>query len=238
MPWGTKNNDRKPLGDMILTVDTREQTPTWKALRKLKIPYVKKALPAGDFESEQCIAERKTMPDLIQSIKPKKKGSKSRFFDQMLKLSDYGEDHDKVPYLFVSGSFAETRRLLGKRGYKFNENAVMGALASSSVRYGVQVYAMFEDTNHLIKSLYYVFTKMDEGKYMLPHRTKLKRAKNRKIALWCTILRTTPSIASQIIKKYDGLDDLMEVLRDNPYELEYIYGVGPKTVKKWCEQLL
>lgn len=239
MPWGEKEIKQKPSG-LILTVDTREKARTFQALKRLHIPYVLKALPAGDFESEKCIAERKDLPDLIQSIKPKSRGNieDSRFSSQMDGLCQYADETNRVPYLFVSGSLDEAEAWFKRRGYNLNRNSIIGALASASVRYGVHVFAWFDGDDELIKLLHSAFTKVEEGKYMLPHRTKLRRDNNRKVALWCTILRTTPSIARGLIDKCDSFQKFLVMLDKKPYELEYIRGVGPGTVEKWKSLLL
>jgi len=223
-----------------LTVDTREKARTFNALKELKLPYVRKTLPAGDFETAKCIAERKTIRDLIQAIRqdPKKKGQLPRFFKQMEKLADYAEENDKIPFLFVSGNLRDTEAWFKQHGLKLNRNSIMGALSSAAVRYGIHVFAWFDDDKDLIYCLNSTFERVRDGKYMLPHRRPLVRQKNKKVALWCTILRITPMIARQLVKKYKSFDEFLKVLRNKPRQLEYIRGVGPGTVQKWRKLLL
>lgn len=220
-----------------ITVDTREQDPKiYIALKEMKIPYTKKALYAGDFESAKCIAERKTVLDLIGSIQGgKKKGKRvpGRFFPQMDKLSNYAEQNDKIPFLFISGSLDNAEAWYNSRGLELNRKVVMGALASAAVRYGVHIFAWFATDKEMLYCMHSVFLKVKEGKYMLPHRIRLIKAKNRKLALWSTILRTRPKIVDPLIKRYVTLEKFLKVLKTKPRQLEYIQGVGPGTVKKW-----
>ena len=213
-------------------VDTREKKKTLKLLRKMKIPFKLKTMHAGDFETKQCCAERKTIRDLVGSIKGTKK-KPGRFFDQMKKLAEYCKEEGKIPFLFVSGDLTETADWYESRGWKLNKNSLMGAMASAVVRYGVNVFAQFSDDEELFYCMNSVFEKVRDGKHMLPHRAQLIRGLDAKTSLWCTILRIQPKIARQLIKKYVTFEKFLRILRKKPAGLEYIHGVGPGTVKKW-----
>jgi len=217
---------------MKWTVDTREKKKTLRLLKKMKIPTERKTMQAGDFETEECCGERKTIRDLVGSVK----GTKSkpgRFFDQMTKLAEYCEENDKIPFLFVSGSLKETAEWYESRGWNLNMNSVMGAMASAMVRYGVNVFAQFTDDEEMFYCMNSVFEKVRDGKYMLPHRAQLRKGLDSKTSLWCTVLRIQPRIARQLIKKYVTLQGFLRVLEKKPAELQYIHGIGPGTVKKW-----
>lgn len=241
--WGVSNEPKDKMLDVKLTkgpivvVDTREKKRTFAALKRQKIPYVLETLPCGDFKSNNCIVERKTTRDLIGSIKSKS-GGDSRLFKQMASLSEYCDENDMIPFLAISGDLDETERWFKKKGYSLNIDSLIGAVTSASVRYGINVLAWFRNDDELVKAIYALLTKVDEGKWCLPHRMKMERNKNRKTALWCTILRTTPGIANQLIRKYEGMDKFLEVLKSHSVELEYIRGVGPGTVEKWKTLLL
>jgi len=188
-------------------------------------------MPAGDFESDECCVERKTVRDLVGSVKGTKK-SPGRFFEQMRKLAEYCDENDKIPFLFVSGDLQELAEWYESRGWKLNKASIMGAMASASVRYGVNIFAQFSDDEEMLYCMYSVFEKVKEGKYMLPHRIQLRKALDSKTSLWCTVLRIQPKIARQLIRKYSTLRKFLDTLDKHPKELEYIHGVGPGTVKK------
>jgi len=187
---------------------------------------------AGDFETDECCAERKTIRDLVGSIKGTKT-KPGRFFEQMKKLAEYCKEEGKIPFLFVSGSLKETAEWYESRGWKLNKNSVMGAMASATVRYGVNVFAQFSDDEEMFYCMNSVFEKVRDGKHMLPHRDQLVRGLDSKTSLWCTVLRIQPKIARKLIKKYVTFEKFLQTLRKKPVELEYIHGIGPGTVKKW-----
>ena len=217
---------------MKFFVDTREKKKTLKLLRKMKLKFTLKTMDAGDYETDQCCAERKTVKDLVGSIKGTK-AKPGRFFVQMRKLAEYCKEEGKIPFLFVSGSLKEEADWYDSRGWKLNLKSVMGAMASASVRYGINVFAQFSDDEELFYCMHSVFEKVKEGKHMLPHRAQLMRGLDAKTSLWCTVLRIQPRIARVLIKKYGALAKFLEILKKRPSQLEYIHGVGPGTVKKW-----
>lgn len=191
---------------------------------------------AGDYQTKTCLVERKTVMDLIESIKGTGKGKnykEGRFFNQMEKIRERCDKTGQIPFLFVSGDLKDAARVLKQHGLDLNENAVMGAMASAMVRYGINVFAMFTDDKQMLYCMHSVFEKVKDGKYMLPHRAQLKRDKNKKVALWSTILRVRPKIIRDIIKKYKTLGKFLDVLKTRPNEFEHIDGIGKGTVTKW-----
>jgi len=213
---------------MKLRVDTREKINVLGILKQLGIPYERIKLDAGDYDSNRCTAERKTLFDLIGSIED------NSFFDQMERLRDQCEKQGKIPWLFVSGDFGEVSDFFQRRGVKLNEKSILGAMASAAVRYGVQVFRALDD-RELLWSLHSIFEKVEEGKWELPQRKSLKRDKDRKVALWSTILRVDSKIVRRILNNYPTLKVFLEVLEKSPGRLTLIDGIGPGMVKKWKE---
>ncbi len=226
---------------MKITVDTREKPNVLIIMKQLGIPTTRKTMSCGDFETLQCIAERKTVRDLIGSIQGKKvrgQWQSGRLWDQMNRMKTYADEHNKIPFLFVSGSIDNTIAYMEGRGIKVNEHSIMGALTSVAVRYGIHVFALFSTDRKMLYCMNSAFEKVRDGKYGLPHRTPMQRNKNKKVALWMTILRCRASIAKALIKKYGGVDKFLIVLKRNPDKLTVITGVGPATVTKWKKLLL
>lgn len=221
---------------MKIVVDTREKKGVLRILKQLGIPYTRGTLVAGDYETDNCCAERKTVKDLVGSIKGTGKGrsrKEGRLFKQMEKLADKCDETKQIPFLFVSGNIKETCEWYETRGIKVNINSLFGALASVIVRYGVHIFANFSDDKEMFYCMNSVFEKVRDGKYLMPHREQLKRNKNKKVALWCTILRSRPKIIKQLIKKYESLEEFLKILRTQPSKLELIAGIGKGTVAKW-----
>ena len=134
---------------MKFHVDTREKKKTLKLLRKMKFKFTLRTMDAGDYGTDQCCAERKTIKDLVGSIKGTK-AKPGRFFEQMRKLADYCKEEGKIPFLFVSGSLKDEADWYEKRGWKLNKKSIMGAMASATVRYGVNIFAQFSDDEELL----------------------------------------------------------------------------------------
>ena len=221
---------------MKITVDTREQQNVLKILEQLGIPYTRRTMSAGDYQTKTCLAERKTVMDLVESIKgsgKRKDYKEGRFFSQMEKLRAKCDKTGQIPFLFISGDLKDAALKLKQHGLKLNKNAIMGAMASAMVRYGINVFAFFSDDKEMLYCMHSVFEKVKDGKYFLPHRAQLKRDRNKKVALWSTILRVRPKIVRDVIKKYKTLEKFLNVLKTRPNELEHIDGVGKGTVKKW-----
>jgi len=208
----------------MLRVDSREKLKVRKILKQLGIPYRVKGLEAGDYETNECIFERKTIFDIIQSIKT------GKLFSQLRKLQQYCEETNKIGFLCVSGSLKEAEEVLAERGLKLNVKSVLGAIASSVVRYNLNVIWNLADDRELLWVINSVAEKVSEGKLGLPHRRSLpKHYENRRIAVLCDVLRISPNVAKRLLKRYGTLRN---ILLADTRKLALEDGVGPATVRR------
>jgi len=219
----------------ILLVDSREKKSVRAILHQLGVKYRTKALESHDYESNQCCFERKTIFDLIGSMRS------GHLDDQLRRLQRYCEDNNKVGFLCVSGSLKDAEEVLKRRNLKLNEKSVLGALASSAVRYGVSLIwncggpATEEgfDINpdrELLYVIHSIAEKVSEGKLGLPQRKILpKRYENRRIAVLCDVLRVSPNIARRLLKRYGTLRNIL--LADTRH-LTLIDGIGNATITR------
>jgi len=215
-----KNEERKT---MKIIVDTREKQKQLKLLKQLGITYERKKLDAGDYEAPGAVFERKTVYDLIQSVRTMK------LFSELNKLIDYCEKHQKVPYLLVSGTIEQAKNKFKKMGLKVNEKSLWGAIASATVRYGVNVIWNLTDDVGLLYVMYRIAEKIQQGKYMMPHRLQLRRDTNKRIALVSQVLHVSPTVAKRLLEKFGSLRNIL-LAPDN--KLRYVDGIGQATLKR------
>jgi len=208
---------------MKVFVDTREKENVLKLLKQLGIPYERKYLEAGDFETEGLVCERKTIFDFISSIRSMK------LFSELRKLSDHCESTNKVPLLMISGTIDDARKLFDQWNLQINEQSVWGGIASSFVRYGVSIIWNLKDDRELLYIMHQIAEKIAEGKFMMPHRMQLRRDTTKKIALVCEVLHVSPTIAKRLIDKFGSLKN---ILLAEDKQLRYIDGIGDSTLHR------
>jgi len=214
----------KKSSKVTLYVDSREKEKVKTILRQLGIRFRTKGLECGDYESPDCVFERKTTFDLIQSVRS------GHLFEQLRKMQTYCEDNNKLGFLCVSGSLKETEKMLKYRGLKLNVKSLLGAIKSATVRYGMHVVWNLDDDRELLYVINGIATAVAEGKLGLPHRKILpKRYENRRIAILCDVLRVSPTIAKRLLKRYRTLRG---VLLADPRKLALIDGIGPTTIRR------
>ena len=214
---------------MTLIVDSREPREIRPLLRTLKIDYVVRKLDVGDYETDHCIFERKTVNDFLQSIRGDSVRLGGRLFDQLRELSDYAETVDKIPFLCIVGLFSNLIRQVESYGFEVNLNAICGAIASSVVRYGVTVL-QFESNVLMLRSITKIEEKISEGKLGVPHRPSFRRVhKDRRIAHIANVLRVSPKVAERLFEKFGGL---YNILTANDRELLSVDGIGPITLAR------
>ena len=227
--------------DIVVNLDTREPPKMKKLFKKHGMKYRSKTMKCGDYESPEVLIERKTVLDLVGSINGKKlkEGGRKegRLFSQMSRMAEYCEENGKVPFLFVSGDINEAIEFFEMKGLTINVKSVLGALMSIIIRYNISVYWVFEDDDELVWCMKNLFEKVRDGKYGIPHRDSIKTNSNRKVAVWMTILRVTPKVAKDLMKKFGSLENFLRILRESPDEIESIKGIGPSTITKWKKSL-
>lgn len=206
-------------------------------VKKHGMKYRTKTLSCGDFESPECLVERKTVLDLVGSINGKKmpdgKRKDGRLFSQMARMAEYCEKTDRIPFLFVSGDINEAIEFFEMKGLEVNVKSLLGALVSVIVRYNINVFWMFDDDDEMVWCMKNLFEKVRDGKYGIPHRDSIRTNKNRKVATWMTILRTSPNLTKLLIKEFGTFENFLKVLRTDEERITNIKGIGPKTVTKW-----
>lgn len=149
---------------MPITVDTREPPKYYEFLVK-KFPdmiFKRGKLDEGDYQSERCLAERKTIADLYGSTT----GPTRRIHDQVERISVH---QDKVQIILVTGSVGQYVTSLRDSGILIDPNILFGEMASITCRYQLVPLWVENEWEGMI-TLVKLMKKIDEGKYNVPVR--------------------------------------------------------------------
>ena len=211
---------------MEFVVDTREKWRlVWaQKLRQLGCKVRFEALEAGDFLTEHCVFERKTVPDFVQSMRGNYGRVGGRLFDQAHKLIQFAQRTERIPFLVIIGDFDKYREEIKQYG-NLNVNAVFGAIASVIVRYDINVIWNLRGEDEAIFVMYKIAEKVAEGKLNVPHRKSVRKVHtDPKVIKVANVLGVSPKLAVRLVKKFGGL---RRILLASDQELMTVKGVGP-----------
>ena len=190
------------------------------------------ALEHGDYQSPQCVFERKDIGDFVNSIFARY-GNTPRLFDQMDRLFDYCQRSEKIPFLVVTGKVETLEKQFDERGQKLNYLSLAGAIASVVVRYDCNIIWSEQPFSEVLKIMRGVAEKIEEGKLLLPMRKKLKEfSHSRSIAVVCSALQVSPKLAEALVKKFGGLYGILEAIKHHPSDVLVMDGIGHATFNK------
>jgi len=210
--------------DLNIIVDSRE--PWWiqQSIRRFGYKVRTKRLEQGDILIGKAIFERKTIGDFIQSIR------NGRLDNELYALQIHSEQNDLIPYLLISGNLEDAFAFYKQRGITVEVKAVLGAIASASVRYGVNVVWNLTSDEELLYVAVKMAEKITEGKFRMPRRLRLRQIhENRKIAHIAAILRVSVRVAEELYKRFGGLKN---ILLASDEELYVVPGIGKATLKR------
>lgn len=202
--------------NQIIYIDSAEPKKTADWFREnTDFKVIKKTLPVGDILSENICIERKTTTDLAGSIK-------ERIWRQAANMQQY-----KHKYLLISGDFEKIS----------NPKSVLGSIASLSVRYGLQICWIPNDTD-----LFYLASRLivkhADGKEM---QTEFHK-KVRKSTDGLSVLMGLPGIsekkARQLLDSYGSAHTVIDIFVRDPGSIAGLSGFGVKSVETARECLL
>jgi ERCC4-type nuclease len=196
---------------MPIIVDTREP-PKYHEFLVKKFPemvFHRTKLNEGDYASDRCIAERKTIADLYGSIT----GPNRRIHDQVERISTHC---DQVQILLITGSVAEYVKSMKAIGIPIDPNILFGEIASITCRYGIQPLWVENEWEGLI-TLIKLMKKVDEGKYNVPVR------RDRTI-LAARLLGISVAQLNHLMMNHNCLANIANV---TDKDLQRIRGIGP-----------
>lgn len=213
---------------MKVTVDVYEPKIFVQGLKALGHEVTVAKLEAGDYLTEKCVFERKSVEDFVQSMRGWADRIGGRLFDQMDKLYDFAERTGRVPFLMIHGDFGELKRKMQQFG-ELNVNAVFGAIASVVVRYNVNVVSTLSP-DEMLFTMMKIAEKVEEGKLGLPQRKSLRLVHpDRRVAHVANVLAISPRIATELLKRFGGLKG---ILLASDEQLLSVPGIGPVVLAK------
>jgi ERCC4-type nuclease len=190
------------------------------------------ALDVGDFSTDKIIFERKKTSDLVNSIFARY-GKPSRLQDQCERLFQACHDKERLPWLLITGKISDVEEEFKKRGQKLNRAAVYGAVASVMVRYDISILWTEQVATEWLPEIKSIAEKVDEGKYLMPHRKSLSEfATNRRAAAICRALDLTPKVSEILQKRFGSLYGVLEAAKSHQSDILVLEGISTRTLRK------
>jgi ERCC4-type nuclease len=196
---------------MPIIVDTREPPKYYEFLVK-KFPemiFKRMKLNEGDYQSEKCLAERKTVADLYGSIT----GPSRRIHDQVERISVH---QDKVQILLVTGSVGQYVTSMRDIGITIDPNILFGEIASITCRYQLVPLWVENEWEGMI-TLIKLMKKIEDGKYNVP----VRRDRN---ILASRLLGISTAQLEHLMMSHKCLHEIANV---SEKDLQRIKGIGP-----------
>ena len=212
----------------LLKVDSREPPKILRLLERNGIKHTVESLPVGDFVYKDVVIERKTTPDLIQSMR------QGHLQKQLLQMQD---NYDKC-FLIIVGSFKQVAFNQYIRNWTVTHH--LGMLASLATRYPKVKTVQVDNDTQLIKLIPKICEKACDGKVIGVEHTELMRDKYKDAET--TKLRMLLAIPGLGYSRALPLSKIIDVKiinkKGDPIthdELCVVDGVGKKTIHSIME---
>ena len=189
-------------------VDVRERgSGVPEALARMGVAVIYEQLGVGDYVvSDRVAVERKTVPDLAQSL------FDGRLFDQARRLAE----HYEVPIIIVEGRVEELERVTGRA------RQALQALAALSVDLGVRVLWSRGpgDTAAIIRTL--ACREREAGRPVVVHRKpRLDKLWMQQLYVVQSLPGVGPRLAERLLEKFGTIE---AICRASVVELERVLG--------------
>ncbi len=201
-----------------MIVDSREPEKFYNFINS-SFPGLKvsrEPLFAGDYRSDTCLFERKTINDLYGSVMGSN-GKQGRLWKQMEKLATY--DEVRVGIL-ITGNMVGTCQKMQSIGIKMDPDLLYGTIGEIGSRYGYEVMWVEDELSGIISMVKYM-TKCDKGLYGVPKRYDPD-------ILTARLLRVTLTQWLDLKKKFKTLEGLGQA---SERDVRMVYGIGPAKAK-------
>jgi len=197
-------DDRESAGGILDEINARDEFIS--EVRRLAL---------GDFEVDGCLLfERKTLPDLVASIKD------GRLFSQACRLAN----SDKLVAIILEG----TARDLGDS--RMRREAIQGALISLTLFLGIPLLRARNQAETVQLMLYAARQGRAVASGTLPRKGRRYRGKKR---TQLHILQGLPGIGTQraalLLKHFGSIEAVVLASQE---ELQSVDGIGPDTADK------
>ncbi|MCI4456105.1 MAG: multidrug MFS transporter [Sulfolobus sp.] len=181
---------------MRIYADYREEkSGVPELLKKLGALVILENLSVGDYVvGEGVIIERKSVTDFVKSIFDK------RLFDQVSKLKETSSN----AFIILEGSIERAKR------FTSNWNAVLGALVSIQVGYGIGILLSsdVEDTAYLIYKLGEKFSDSQRRTISLVRKPKLSTLRDAQFFVVQSFPNIGPVLAEKLLERFGSIKDI------------------------------
>jgi DNA excision repair protein ERCC-4 len=181
---------------MRIYADYREEkSGVPELLKKLGALVILENLSVGDYVvGEGVIIERKSVTDFVKSIFDK------RLFDQVSKLKETSSN----AFIILEGSIERAKR------FTSNWNAVLGALVSIQVGYGIGILLSsdVEDTAYLIYKLGEKFSDSQRRTISLVRKPKLSTLRDAQFFVVQSFPNIGPVLAEKLLERFGSIRDI------------------------------
>jgi len=197
---------------MKLQVDYRESNTVIEILEQLVGNVIVTRLPIGDIATDKVVIEHKCVTDLVSSL------INGRLYFQVHSLSK----DPRASWIVIDGFLEEAERLIKK---PINWKVVIGALASVSVRYGVNI-VWLPTLRSALYFAYKVCEKVEEGKLGLPKlRRYIRKPPHIHPKTWLLMraLKIPQNVADRLLEKFGSPRAVFNATEE---DLRKVEGIG------------
>lgn len=182
------------------------------------LSLIKKRLKLGDYQLNDWLIERKTLPDLVQSL------CDGRLFAQVARLATSAS----YTALLIEGCTQDIS------GYQIRREALIGALCSISINFHIPILRSLSQTE-TAKILYFCATQLNrrENELTLTGR-KPKRKKNQQLFILQSLPEVGPKLASRLLYHFNNVESIFTASEE---ALMQIDGIGQSKASKIREVL-
>jgi len=172
-----------------------------KILPLMEMPYEIKHTVSDFvlFRDDEAIAvfERKTVQDFVSSLGKRLNG-------QTLTMLPY----NPASYIVLVGELSDIKYVAKMRKQAFSEEHFFGAIASISVRTGINILWVKNNVEAVVL-IDKICKKIAEEKMNIPHTAKKDKDKLRVISL-CFCWGVRPAMAKKLLKKFGSIENILK----------------------------
>jgi ERCC4-type nuclease len=194
--------------------------------------FIPMALECGDYSTDKLIVERKEIGDFVNSTFARY-GETSRLVSECERIFAECQRSERIALLLITGKLCDVEKQFADRGQKLNRNAIFGSFASIWVRYAFNIIWTEQPAEEWLPELKSLAEKIDEGKWMMPQRKKLKEfSRDRNVAVVARTFDLSPKVAETLTKRFKTLYGVVDAAKNHPSDIYVLENIGSRTLRK------
>jgi len=203
---------------MKLIVDTREPDKYYNFLKTAfpNIDVIQGTLKEGDYESDRCLFERKTLVDLYGSVIGGN-GKGGRLWKQMDRMATHD---DMIVGVLVTGNIKDTVHATSEIGVPFDPEIVYSAIGHIQCSYQFPVFWIDNEWSALVSMVKYM-------KYCGDDKVGVPMRRDPDV-LAARLLKVSTFQWHDLKVKFGSLENMGNASKK---DLQSIYGIGPVKAK-------